>query len=58
LIPNSLHRILQTFGPEKMEQAFRAAIQAGIFSARFVAQCLGYHGRSEHELMSFTAVLQ
>jgi hypothetical protein len=46
---DELHGMLQTYGPEKMEQALRAATQAGIFSVRFIAQCLGYHGQPEHE---------
>jgi transposase len=55
---DELHGMLQAYGPEKMEQAFRAALQAGIFSVRFVAQCLGYHGRTEHESVRCAEVLQ
>jgi transposase len=55
---DELHGMLQTFGSEKMEQAFRAALQAGIFSVRFVAQCLGYHDQPEHKRVSHAGVLQ
>jgi len=55
---DELHRMLQSYGPGKMEQAFRAAIQAGMFSVRFVAQCLGYHGEPEQEQVSHARALQ
>lgn len=37
-----LHPMLQEVGRERMERAFRAAVQAGSCSVDFVAQCLGY----------------
>jgi hypothetical protein len=38
----ALHAMLQLFGTEAMEGAFRAALQAQTISIRFVAQCLHY----------------
>ncbi len=38
----SLHEMLQQFGAEPMDRAFRAALQVGAISVDFVAQCLGY----------------
>jgi transposase len=38
---DQLHELLQLVGPEKMERACRAAVQAGSFAVAFIAQCLG-----------------
>jgi transposase len=44
---DQLHELLQLVGPEKMERACRAAVQAGSFAVAFIAQCLGGpHGLS------------
>ena len=42
-----LHEMLQALGAERMEKAFRAAVQAQSFEVRFVAQCLGWNGSLE-----------
>jgi transposase len=36
-----LHGMLLALGPERIERACRAALQNGIFSVAFIAQCLG-----------------
>ena len=38
---DQLHELLQLVGPEKMERACRAAVQAGSFAVAFITQCLG-----------------
>jgi transposase len=40
-----LHQLLQSVGPEKLEQACRAAVQAGCFTVVFISQCLGRRSR-------------
>lgn len=37
----TLHEMLQQVGTEKMDQAFRSAVQTGTFTVDFVAQALG-----------------
>ena len=43
----ALHAMLQRFGAEAMERAFRAALQVGANSVAFVAECLGYDRQPE-----------
>ncbi len=44
---DQLHQMLQEVGPERMQRAFRAAVQGQSFDVRFVAQCLGWNGSLE-----------
>jgi transposase len=45
---DQLHELLQAVGPEKIEQACRAAATGGCFTVGFIQQCLGRAGRSLH----------
>ena len=45
---DQLHELLQAVGPEKVEQACRAAATGGCFTVGFIQQCLGRAGRSLH----------
>jgi hypothetical protein len=40
-----LHELLQSVGPEKLEQACRAAVEAGACTVAFISQCLGRKAR-------------
>jgi transposase len=40
-----LHELLQGVGAEKLEQACRAAVEAGCFTMAFISQCLGRRAR-------------
>jgi hypothetical protein len=43
---DELHQMLQGVGAQRMQRAFRAAIQSCSYEVRFVAQCLGWNGSS------------
>jgi hypothetical protein len=43
---DQLHELLQAVGPEKIEQACRAAAAAGSFTVAFIQQCLGGRDRA------------
>lgn len=43
---DELHQMLQGVGAQRMQRAFRAALQSCSYEVRFVAQCLGWNGSS------------
>ena len=45
---DQLHELLQAVGPEKIEQACRAAAAARCFTVMFIQQCLGGRDRALH----------
>jgi transposase len=45
---DQLHELLQAVGPEKIEQACRAATAAGCCTVAFIEQCLGRPDRAVH----------
>jgi transposase len=40
-----LHELLQSVGPDKLQQACRAAVEAGACTVAFISQCLGRKAR-------------
>jgi transposase len=53
---DSLHQMLQQVGSEKMNRAFRSAVQTATISVDFVAQALGVRGTEESSSLLFPRV--
>ena len=53
---DELHQMLQGVGAQRMQQAFRAAVQSDSYDVRFVAQCLGWDGSPVSSVVGFAEV--